>query len=115
MIALAQWHVASGTEAIVVTGTTGEGITLQAPERAEILSVVRHTVAGKIPVWMGTGTACTAQTIAHTQAAANSLGGVWSHAPSLAAGGRQSPHFASRSPGNHLSECSLCSTPPPMQ
>lgn len=70
LLALVQWHLQAGTHGVVVAGSTGEGITLSEQERGEILSVVRHAVGGKIPVIAGTGTACTQQTIAYTQAAA---------------------------------------------
>ena len=37
---LVEWHVAEGTDGIVPCGTTGEGATLTAAERAEVIRTV---------------------------------------------------------------------------
>lgn len=64
---LVDWHIAQGTQAIVVIGTTGEAPTLNHEEQ---IAVIRHAVkkaAGRIPVIAGTGTNCTHKTIELTQ------------------------------------------------
>lgn len=66
---LVDWHLVSGTEAIVVAGSTGEAATLSTEERSALLSAVVKQVDGQIPVVMGTGTNNTAQSIALTQEA----------------------------------------------
>jgi 4-hydroxy-tetrahydrodipicolinate synthase len=60
---LLDFHVAEGTDGVVVAGTTGESPTL---EDAEIDSLVRRAklrVAGKIPVIVGSGTNSTKKSI----------------------------------------------------
>ncbi|MFI4956144.1 MAG: 4-hydroxy-tetrahydrodipicolinate synthase [Gammaproteobacteria bacterium] len=64
---LVDWHLESQTDAIVVTGSTGEAATLTPEERADILSAVVKQVAGRIPVVAGTGTNNTAQTVELTR------------------------------------------------
>lgn len=71
--ALVEWHIASGTNAIVAVGTTGESATLDV---AEHLAVIRHTVeaaAGRIPIIAGTGANSTSEAIEWT-ASAKDLG-----------------------------------------
>lgn len=60
---LVEWHIASGTDAIVAVGTTGESATLNP---AEHKAVVRHVVkqaANRIPVIAGAGGNATAEAI----------------------------------------------------
>ena len=52
---LAGYLVENGSDAILVTGTTGESPTLHFDEEIEILSSARRGVAGKAKVIMGTG------------------------------------------------------------
>ncbi|ODN43836.1 4-hydroxy-tetrahydrodipicolinate synthase [Piscirickettsia litoralis] len=66
---LAEWHVQSGTSAIVAMGTTGEASTLTADENRAVLQHVVEQVAGRIPVIAGTGSPSTQATIEKTQAA----------------------------------------------
>jgi 4-hydroxy-tetrahydrodipicolinate synthase len=66
---LVDWHLESGTDAIVVSGSTGEAATLSSEERVELLSAVVKQVAGRIPVVAGTGTNNTAQTVELTRQA----------------------------------------------
>jgi 4-hydroxy-tetrahydrodipicolinate synthase len=67
---LVDLHLESGTDAIVVAGTTGESATLGAREHQRLLSAVVGQVNGRIPVLAGTGAAATAVTIEHSRAAA---------------------------------------------
>ncbi len=52
---LAGYLVENGSDAVLVTGTTGESPTLHFDEEIEILSSARRGVAGKAKVIMGTG------------------------------------------------------------
>lgn len=64
-------HLAeSGTDAIVVCGTTGESPTLTWEEEYELFQVVQKAVAGKAKVIAGTGSNSTNEAIAATEKAA---------------------------------------------
>jgi 4-hydroxy-tetrahydrodipicolinate synthase len=68
--ALLDWHVASGTAAIVAVGTTGESATLDVHEH---LQLIRHCVdylGKRIPVIAGTGANSTREAIELTREAA---------------------------------------------
>ncbi len=65
------WHLQAGTNGIVVSGTTGESATLTTAEKIDLLNVAVETVEGKIPVYAGTGTSCTASTVQETALAAS--------------------------------------------
>jgi 4-hydroxy-tetrahydrodipicolinate synthase len=67
---LVEIHLESGTDAIVVAGTTGESATLGVTEHKGLLSAVVRQVNRRIPVLAGTGAADTAVTIEHSRAAA---------------------------------------------
>jgi 4-hydroxy-tetrahydrodipicolinate synthase len=67
---LVDWHLAVGTDGIVVAGSTGEAATLTVDERAALLSAVVKQVRGRVPVVAGTGTNCTQQTMELTRQAA---------------------------------------------
>lgn len=60
---LVDWHVAEGTGALVIAGTTGESATLSRDEHIEVIRVAAARAAGRIPVIAGTGSNSTAQTI----------------------------------------------------
>lgn len=66
---LVDWHIASGTDAIVVTGTTGESPTLDTEEQLAVIQAVNEQVAKRIPVIAGTGSCSTHKTILVTQKA----------------------------------------------
>jgi len=66
---LVEWHIESGTQAIVVLGTTGESATLEEAEKVLLLRHVVEQAAERIPVIAGTGAVATKHTIALTQAA----------------------------------------------
>lgn len=67
--ALIEWHIASGTHAIVAVGTTGESATLNVSEHCQVISHIVNTVAARIPVIAGTGANSTAEAIELTQEA----------------------------------------------
>ena len=68
---LIEWHIESGTQAIVVNGTTGESATLNSAEKQELLKIAVETARGRVPIIAGTGTSSTVTTIQETRAAAN--------------------------------------------
>ncbi len=66
---LIEWHIDSGTDAVVVAGTTGESPTLSEQEHCELLKHAVQKVAGRIPVVAGTGSNSTREAIFFTNAA----------------------------------------------
>lgn len=56
-------------DSIIVSGTTGEFVSLSMEERKRIFQVVRDAVGNKIPIIAGTGAACTQHAIQLTQEA----------------------------------------------
>lgn len=46
--ALLQWHAASGTDGVVVLGTTGEASTLTDAERSVVLQATVEEIGGKV-------------------------------------------------------------------
>ena len=69
---LIDYHVASGTSAIVSVGTTGESATLSHDEHADVVLMTVELAAGRIPVIAGTGANATAEAIGLTQRFNNS-------------------------------------------
>lgn len=61
---LLDFHVASGSDAIIVCGTTGEASTMSENERKETIKFTVDRINKKIPVIAGTGTNNTAASIA---------------------------------------------------
>jgi len=57
------FHVESGTEALVVAGTTGESATLDHEEHVTVIERACELAAGRIPIIAGTGSNSTAQTL----------------------------------------------------
>lgn len=71
--ALIEWQIAAGTKALVVLGTTGETPTITDQEQHDIMAFAIDTVAGRVPVIIGTGSNATAKAI-HNTRLAQSLG-----------------------------------------
>jgi 4-hydroxy-tetrahydrodipicolinate synthase len=67
---LVDLHIAEGTDALVIAGTTGESATLTRTEHVEVVRVAAARAAGRIPVIAGTGSNSTAQTIDLSRAVA---------------------------------------------
>ncbi len=67
---LVDFHLKSGTNGIVVAGTTGESPVLTQEEFRQLLTQVVQQVNSRIPVLAGTGSASTANSIKRTQIAA---------------------------------------------
>lgn len=68
--ALIDWHVESGTDAIVVAGTTGEAPTLSFDEHLALVRLAVAHARGRIPIIAGTGSNCTREAIELTEGAA---------------------------------------------
>ncbi|MBI1891803.1 MAG: 4-hydroxy-tetrahydrodipicolinate synthase [Burkholderiales bacterium] len=64
---LIDWHIAEGTDSIVIVGTTGESPTVSVEEHCELVKVAVEHVAKRIPVIAGTGGNSTAEAIELTQ------------------------------------------------
>lgn len=67
---LIEHHVAAGTSAIGVVGTTGESATLTVPEHCEVIRRAVAQAAGRIPIIAGTGSNSTHEAIELTVSAA---------------------------------------------
>ncbi len=63
---LVDYHVASGTSAIVSVGTTGESATLNHDEHVAVVLTTLEMADGRIPVIAGTGANATAEAISLT-------------------------------------------------
>ena len=70
---LVEWHIASGTDAILTLGTTGESSTMTHEEDDDTLRCVVASAAGRVPVIAGTGSNCT-QTMLEKSLRAQELG-----------------------------------------
>lgn len=66
---LVDWHVAEGTDGIVVVGTTGESPTVSFDEHCMLIRATVEQVAGRVPVIAGTGANSTAEAIELTECA----------------------------------------------
>ncbi len=66
---LMDWHIAEGTDGIVVVGTTGESPTVNFDEHKELIRVAVQHAAGRIPIVAGTGANSTAEAIELTESA----------------------------------------------
>ncbi len=69
--ALLDWHIAEGTDGVVIVGTTGESPTVSVEEHCELIKVAVDHVGGRIPVIAGTGGNSTTEAIELTQYAKN--------------------------------------------
>lgn len=69
---LIDWHIAEGTQGIVVVGTTGESPTVNFDEHKELIRVAVEHVAGRVPVIAGTGANSTAEAIELSESAKHS-------------------------------------------
>jgi len=64
---LIDWHVAEGTDGIVIVGTTGESPTVSVDEHCELIRVAVEHAAGRVPVIAGTGANSTAEAVELTR------------------------------------------------
>ena len=66
---LLEWHLESGTDAIVVVGTTGESATLSTQEHCDVVEHCVKAIGGRIPVIAGTGSNSTEEALFFTESA----------------------------------------------
>ncbi len=64
-----QYQLSQKCDGLTLLGTTGEATTLTLAEQKKILSLAVETIKGQVPLWVGTGSNCTKQTIEKTQLA----------------------------------------------
>ncbi len=64
---LLDWHVAEGSDGIVIVGTSGESPTVSVQEHCELIRATVEHIAGRIPVIAGTGGNSTIEAIELTQ------------------------------------------------
>ncbi|MBI3771131.1 MAG: 4-hydroxy-tetrahydrodipicolinate synthase [Gammaproteobacteria bacterium] len=69
---LVEFHVESGTDAIVSVGTTGESPTLDEKEHCEVIRKTVLFARGRVPVIAGTGSNCTREAVDLTRSAMKS-------------------------------------------
>lgn len=69
---LIDWHIAEGTQGIVVVGTTGESPTVNFDEHKELIRIAVEHAAGRVPVIAGTGANSTAEAIELSESAKHS-------------------------------------------
>jgi 4-hydroxy-tetrahydrodipicolinate synthase len=68
--ALIDWHIAEGTDGIVIVGTTGESPTVDVDEHCLLIKTTVEYVNKRVPVIAGTGANSTSEAIALTANAA---------------------------------------------
>ena len=66
---LIEWHISSGTNAIVPCGTTGESATLDYEEHYRVIEITVNAVNKRVPVIAGTGANATDETVMITKRA----------------------------------------------
>jgi 4-hydroxy-tetrahydrodipicolinate synthase len=64
---LIDWHIAEGTDGIVIVGTTGESATVTVEEHCALIKACVDRVAGRIPVIAGSGGNSTSEAIVLTR------------------------------------------------
>ncbi|SMB30808.1 dihydrodipicolinate synthase [Sterolibacterium denitrificans] len=57
------WHIAEGSDALVMVGTTGESPTVDVEEHCQLIQTAVEQSAGRVPVIAGTGANSTAEAI----------------------------------------------------
>jgi 4-hydroxy-tetrahydrodipicolinate synthase len=60
---LIDWHIAEGTDGIVIVGTTGESATVTVEEHCELIRLTVEHAKGRIPIIAGTGGNSTVEAI----------------------------------------------------
>jgi len=67
---LIEWHIAAGTDALVIAGTTGESPTLTSEEHARLIASSVQVARGRIEIIAGAGSNSTRQTLDMSRRAA---------------------------------------------
>lgn len=70
--ALVAFTIESGADGLTIGGVASEVYKLSDGERRRICDVVLEATAGRVPVWVGTGHACTELAVEHTKHAERS-------------------------------------------
>jgi len=60
---LIDWHIAEGTDGIVIVGTTGESATVSVEEHCELIKLAVEHAKGRLPIIAGTGGNSTSEAI----------------------------------------------------
>jgi 4-hydroxy-tetrahydrodipicolinate synthase len=68
---LIDWHIAEGTDGIVVVGTTGESPTVNVDEHKQMIRIAVEHAAGRIPIIAGTGGNSTVEALELSESAKN--------------------------------------------
>ena len=68
--ALIDWHVAEGTDGVVIVGTTGESPTVDVAEHCSLIEKAVEFAAGRVPVIAGAGGNATREAVELTKFAA---------------------------------------------
>ncbi len=66
---LVDWHIAQGTDGIVVVGTTGESPTVNFDEHCLLIRTAVEQAGGRVPIIAGTGANSTSEAIELTECA----------------------------------------------
>lgn len=66
---LIDWQIESGTNGLVILGTTGESPTISDDEREQVIELCVEQAKGRVPVIVGTGSNSTSVAIRHTEEA----------------------------------------------
>lgn len=69
---LIDWHIAEGTDGIVIVGTTGESPTVTVEEHCELIRIAVEHANKRIPIIAGSGANSTVEAIALTKSAKQS-------------------------------------------
>ncbi len=64
---LIDWHIAEGTNALCVVGTTGESPTVSVEEHCDIIRIAVEQSAGRVPIMAGAGANATSEAIELTR------------------------------------------------
>jgi len=64
---LIDWHIAEGTDSIVIAGTTGESATVSVEEHCALIKATVEQAKGRIPIIAGAGANSTAEAIKLTR------------------------------------------------
>lgn len=63
------YQIEQGINGLLLLGSTGEAFTLSPIEQEKVIKIAVKEAKGKVPIWVGTGSNCTRQTIEKTKRA----------------------------------------------
>ena len=67
LAAIVEYNISNGVNYLVISGTTGESVTITAAEKKEIAETVINTNKGRVPLVIGIGGNNTAAVVAELQ------------------------------------------------